>query len=697
MECLDANVVQDLMADALSVERKAAAIQHLDGCGDCRDLLGALARDATRDAALDTLNDTAKQPVRPSTMETLGSQAGALLETVPPEHASATAPVRIRPSYVAMGTSLGRYTLFERLGAGAMGVVYRATDRELGRDVALKQLHRPNEELTDRLVREARSMAQVNHPNVVAVYDVGTADGVTYIAMEMVAGESLRTWQRASRTVRQIVEAYVSAGRGLAAAHAAGIVHRDFKPDNVLVGHDGRVRVTDFGLAASRVTEGGGRSPLTTMMSDVNLTTSGSVLGTPAYMAPEQFTGGNVDARTDQFNFAVALYEALYGQRPFEGKTFAELSDNVCEGRLRPPPPGARISRGLHEIIMRGLSVKPGDRYPTMEHMLVELGRDRARPWRRTASVATALAVLLALGLGADWIVRDRVSAQIGQSFTATATQSDRAVELVSAQFLAISNLVYLFPIMRDVATHHDEADFGLGAPEDDAQALEALHDQLVSADWRLARVFGGEQTSILALADYKARLLYSSAAPGTWKTDLSKLPWIKQAFDAGAGNTMTLLRYDEPHLVATGILGNAQRTGLAMLFTRTLALGETRSHFLQILDAGRLLDQIRLDDTMLSIVAADGTSVGDVPPEVVKAAPAIGQSTITLDGTTYAVQSLPLTGFAGRLVMGQRIDSVLTLFPGARVVFLIAMLAALAAAIGTAVLARRITGARVA
>ncbi len=709
MECLDANVVQDLMAGGLSEAAKATAIQHLDGCTDCRALLSLLARDATRDAALDTLNDTEKNPPpNVSMMETLDTDSRALLETDGVGDSGtdatqypdpATKPIRIRPPSAIAGTTLGRYTLLERLGAGAMGVVYRATDRELGRDVALKQLHRPDEALTDRLVREARAMAQVNHPNVVAVYDVGTAEGVTYIAMELVSGDSLRTWQRESRTVPEIVTAYVAAGRGLAAAHAAGIVHRDFKSDNVLVGRDGRVRVTDFGLAAARPTDGGDRSPSTSMMSDVNLTTSGSVLGTPAYMAPEQFTGGNVDARTDQFNFCVALYEALYGQRPFEGKTFPELGDNVCEGRFRPPPPGAKISGGLRAIILRGLSVKPGDRYPTMEHMLVELGRDRARPWRRTSRIAASLTVLLAVGLAADWAVRDRVTAQIRQSFAVTANQSDRAVKLLADQFDAISNLVYLFPIMRDVAAHHDQADFGLGEASADAEELEKLHNQLTSADWTLARNFGGrEHPSILAVADYKARLLFTSAAPDHWRTDLSTLPWIKQALDAGTGNTMTLMPYNEPRLVATGLVGKEPRSGLAMLFTRTLSLGEARSQFLQIVEASTLLDQIRLDDTMLSLASSDGTLVGDVPTAVVHAAAPDGQSSVVVDGTTYEVQALPLSGFVGgRIVMAQRSSSVLALFPNARIVFLIAMLAALATALGTAIRARRITGARVA
>ena len=149
----------------------------------------------------------------------------------------------------------------------------------------------------------------------------------------------------------ELVEAYIAAGRGLAAAHAAGIVHRDFKPDNVLVGNDGRIRVTDFGLAAAKPTQA--RRVARRRSATSNLTTSGSVLGTPAYMAPEQFTGGNVDPRTDQFNFCVALYEALYGERPFDGKTFSELGDNVCEGKVKPPPAGRRSRRAPRDLAAR--------------------------------------------------------------------------------------------------------------------------------------------------------------------------------------------------------------------------------------------------------------------------------------------------------------------------------------------------------
>src|SRR5262249_5715329 len=214
------------------------------------------------------------------------------------------------------------------------------------------------------------------------------AGGSTYLAMERVEGTSMRVWQE-GKGARRVIEAYIAAGNGLAAAHAAGLVHRAFKPDNVIVGDDGRVRVTDFGLAAAQP------SGLPSPVGDLALTTEGSVLGTPAYMAPEQFVGGNVDARTDQFNFCVALYEALYGRRPFDGKSFTELGDNVCEGKVRPPPPRTHVSNAVHEILLKGLSVRPGDRFATMDHMLVELGRDRATPWRRTAIGCAIIATVL--------------------------------------------------------------------------------------------------------------------------------------------------------------------------------------------------------------------------------------------------------------------------------------------------------------
>jgi serine/threonine protein kinase len=537
MDCLDANDLQDLMAGALETGARLNVLGHLDSCEDCRELLSITASDVSRQ----TLPAFHEATATPASM--VGLEATAMPDptqaasdavedagdapTLLPQDLLATPVMRPSASASKAGRRLGRFTLTERLGAGAMGVVWRAEDPKLGRKVALKLLKRADAALTERLVREARSMAQVNHPNVVTVYEVGEAeDGTMFIAMELVTGQSLRDWQaKTTPSIPERVAAYISAGRGLAAAHAAGIVHRDFKPDIVLVGDDGRVRVTDFGLAAAKP---GASGAITPHIGDVNLTTSGSVLGTPAYMAPEQFTGGNVDSRTDQFNFCVALYEALYGERPFDGKTFTELGDNVMFGRIRPAPATARISRALREILIRGLAVKPGDRFPTMNDLITVLGRDRARPWRRTAIVAAAFAGVLALGLVSDWALRSRLGAEINQSFALTGKQLERTVGQLRDQFDTVSQVAYRESALREVAAHHDQDDFGLGTPEDDKAELERLHNTLVSTEWvRLG-------TSTHAIIDYKGRLLYTSADPGHWGCDLRELSFVKPALAAG-------------------------------------------------------------------------------------------------------------------------------------------------------------------
>jgi serine/threonine protein kinase len=676
MDCLDANDVQDLMSGALDTGRRDGVLGHLDTCEDCRELLGIAARDA--------LSVTSKTEVS-ATMVSGGDIA--LLETATPVMGlpTVTAPA-------TQGRKLGRYTLIDRLGAGAMGVVWRAEDAQLGRQVAVKLLRRHDSAMTDRLVREAQSMAQVNHPNVVTVYEVGEGgDGSTFIAMELVTGESLRTWQtKAGRRVPEIVNAYIAAARGLAAAHAAGIIHRDFKPDNVLVGADGRVRVTDFGLAAAKP---GASGSFPRAVSDVNLTTSGSVLGTPAYMAPEQFLGGNVDPRTDQFNFCVALYEALYGERPFDGAKFEELGENVCEGRIKPPPASTQVSGALRAIVLRGMSVKPGDRFATMDDLIRELGRDRAKPWRRTSIAAAAVAAALGLGLVSDWVVRDRVSSEIRHSFALTREQQKRVVARLIESFRVTSEVAYREQALREVAGHHDQADFGLGDPAVDRADLEKLHSTLVSTEW----VKNG--TALLAIADYKGRLLYTSAAPDRWGGDLKLLAPVKRAIDAGKGDSVTVLSYTDQGLSSTGVLGpNPPKQGLAVIFERTLALGdkategnEARGFYLQVQDGKQLLDEIALDkQTRLALVALDGTAIGELPAALIAAAPADDESAeVAIDGRTYQVQSLPMLGLAGQgtiahVVMARPLDGVLSLFPGARLVFAAAAMCALVIAVIT-------------
>jgi predicted Ser/Thr protein kinase len=678
MDCLDANAVQDLMAGAIDDSARSAVLGHLDTCDDCRELVQRSARETLReDSATVGLAATIA-----GAAATAPANAG-LLDTV------ASGSIALDASQI--GKSYGRYQLADRLGAGAMGVVYRAADPELGREVAVKLLHHPDEALTERLVREAQAMAQVSHPNVVTVYDVGKAHGATYIAMELVRGKSLRAWQNGDQprrpTIGEIVEAYIAAGRGLAAAHAAGIVHRDFKPDNVLVGDDGRVRVTDFGLAAAKPSAGRPQN-----VGDVELTAEGSVLGTPAYMAPEQFVDGNVDPRTDQFNFCVALYEAIYGERPFDGKTYGQLKAAVCGGKIKTAPASAGASGALRAIVVRGLAVKPGDRFPSMDHLLAELGRDRAKPWRRGAIAAAALAGVLGLGVVGDFVVRERETSKTRAAFESTGKQSERAVRLLEEQFAAFSELVTQLKYVVDVINYREESDFGIKDKDQDAAERQALHDNLISVTWATH----GRTKLPLFVVDKMRRVLYSSeGADVDWGQRIADMPAIERAFNVRE-NSVSIVRFDDPAFTAAKLF-HAPRSGLALAFARSLYRGEVNGLYVELFDGRALLDEISLDETQLALVAPDGMHIGGLAEELVRAA---RPDAITEVGS-HLVQARPIFGFdrqpIGSIVMARPLGGVISgLFPAARVAFALAALASLAAAIATMLVARRITGARV-
>jgi eukaryotic-like serine/threonine-protein kinase len=365
---------------------------------------------------------------------------------------------------------IGRFVVRRQLGAGGMGIVYAAFDPALDREVAVKLLRRDRfrpeqlEAAGERLRLEAQTAAKLAHPNVVTIFDVGTHDERVYLAMELVDGPSLQQWiKETARPWREVLAMFFQAGRGLAAAHGVGLLHRDFKPTNVLVGGDHRPRVVDFGLAhfgavpggavhlpdgealstasgrrgdaddaittmgdapgwdaaSSGVFEpqlgdslvpsvsitgsvsglwesrdrveittsspglgnsishmdapaGGTHDARHTMTGDAPATATGLFVGTPAYMAPELFTGAGADARTDQFAFCVALYEALWGQRPFAGHTAREIAANVVAGHMRPIP-RSRIPGWLRTIVLRGLAVDPDQRHASVKSMLAAI------------------------------------------------------------------------------------------------------------------------------------------------------------------------------------------------------------------------------------------------------------------------------------------------------------------------------------
>ena len=318
----------------------------------------------------------------------------------PPASASdAAAPTPSDPGARLPGTApnhIGRYVVLRPLGEGGMGVVYAAYDEELDRKVALKLIHpslQGHNEIRTRILREAQALARVSAPNVVTVYEAGEAFGQIFIAMEFVNGTTLTKWSETRRSWQEILRMYLDAGQGLLAAHQAGLVHRDFKPDNVLIGTDGRPRVADFGLARMDEKSDGSPSRPSAAVPAVSpdavarrsqealpllspVTQAGAVLGTPLYMSPEQHLGEPTDARSDQFSFCVALYETLYGQLPFAGDTVQSLGFNTISGRIQPRPPGTKVPKPVHQALLRGLSPSPAQRFPSMAELLAALSYD---------------------------------------------------------------------------------------------------------------------------------------------------------------------------------------------------------------------------------------------------------------------------------------------------------------------------------
>jgi tetratricopeptide (TPR) repeat protein/predicted Ser/Thr protein kinase len=337
--CPDETALARFASGQLDAAERAALEAHVDSCDECRELISELARDSTLDG--------------PSPGEYQEREADR---------------------------TIGRYQIEDVLGIGGMGVVYVARDSELGRRVAVKLVRSSDDgssaERHARLLREASTMAALASPYVVTVHDVGTHRGQVFIAMELVTGKTLRAWLDAKqRSWREILDMFLQAGRGLVAAHEAGIVHRDFKPDNVFVGEDGRVRVGDFGLAHAPMEMGPVRTDV--------------LVGTLPYLAPELLAGAAGDARADQFAFGVALAEALAGKRPFTAIDRATLQAAHAKG-----PQLDGIARAhLRAILTRALAPRPADRFASMHELLAALEHDPTVRRRRLAIGGAVFAV----------------------------------------------------------------------------------------------------------------------------------------------------------------------------------------------------------------------------------------------------------------------------------------------------------------
>jgi serine/threonine-protein kinase len=410
---------------------------------------------------------------------------------------------------------VGRFALVRALGEGGMGRVYLGYDEALDRRVAIKILHRGAAAARDghRRLEEAQALAKLSHPNVVPIYEVGDHDGQVFLAMELVDGPTLSAFLGGDgdgdgdggggrrRPVAEILGVFVQAGRGLEAVHRAGLVHRDFKPDNVLVGRDGRARVVDFGIADLGAAADGGA-------------TASAIAGTPSFMSPEQWRGERATPASDQFSFCVALYRALYGQSPFAEDAWTELGlpSGVRRGRVRepsqgsrlidalavrPPPragialPGAAVPAWIAPIVTRGLARDPADRFPTMGTLLDAIESRLPRHpdldphaiWRERrilAAVLTAMAVAitgyvfasglrLAVATAGD-LVRIALIVFVGSAAAVAALWRRITRNLAGRRF------AYLFVGASGVLLVHRLIAARLGDPVSEVMTFDILH-----------------------------------------------------------------------------------------------------------------------------------------------------------------------------------------------------------------------------
>ena len=490
-----------------------------------------------------------------------------------------------------------RYAVMEQLGGGAMGVVYEAHDRQLDRKVAIKFLRQADgpgvSELSERMLREAKALARISHPNVVIVHDFGVHDRRVYLVMEIVRGTTLTEWQR-SRSWREVVDVYLAAGAGLCAAHEAGVVHRDFKPDNVLVGEDGRARVSDFGIArldGAAAMESGGHEPGASPM----LTFDGALMGTPAYMSAEQFQGRVSDARSDQFAFCIALFEGLSGSRPFEGDTLPKLRDQVCAGAARKLP--ASFPRRLERALRRGLQVDPAERWPTLRALLEELEAVR-RPTRLWVSAVAVVITLVGVVGMQQYRERQRVSCA-EQEARLAGIWDDASKEQLRQVFMK-SGRPSAGPVWKTVESTLDEvakswlaatqreclervAGGAIGAGAEAAAscldrqlgAARALVDILRTAD---GQVIDNAARAALAMRD---RSDCSAANPGAG----ALLP--ARRGDSNAENVLRLLSEGQAFLDARKDRDGLERAGEALTLARSTHFTAAEAEALYLLAQG--------------------------------------------------------------------------------------------------------------
>ena len=560
---------------------------------------------------------------------------------------------------------LGRFVVLERLGEGGMGVVFSGYDPTLDRKVAIKVLRSQPGDEGDRqrlrTLREAQALARLAHPNVIGVFEVGELEGSVFIVMEFVRGVTLKRWLAQPRPVPEVVAALLAAGRGLLAAHRAGIVHRDFKPDNVMVGEDGAVRVLDFGLArlhveADEVVATQPDAPLPAPGSE-GLTRTGVKVGTPAYMAPEQWAGTTPDARSDQYSFCAVLYEALHGVRPNAGDTIAGLTGAEPEAPLPTSPVRAGVPGWLQAAVRRGLARAPEDRFPTLADLLDLLARDpeaarrQRRRWAGQIAAAIAATALLVVALGVTVTAIRRATAERQAEARREALREQIGELRGRGEAAEAARLLRTFVELPD----HREApivaraylDWAADEPEP-AAAVDALASAYITAR---------------ADADEHAALVGLSRRLG----EAGRVAEAEAALAALASAAPGLL--DDPGLAQVRLDVALHRRDLPTARALLLAAGDPDgwAPVLEDLSRTTAFPSSRIDPA-LGVRAGDLD--GDGQPELVTASPAgevrvlRGDPTLTpwttlaLDPLVQAVIPLPAAAGAGLLIADHRIEA---------------------------------------
>ena len=559
MSCPDENVLVAMAEQQLDGAAFVDVEVHIDSCEQCRRLVAAAVAD--RSIAIGT----------------------------PPDRDE------LEPLAAIIDVSInGRFVIDAVLGRGGMGTVYLARDLSLGREVALK-LHRAGSG-NDRLHREAIAMAKLAHPNVVTVFEVGTVDDRLYVAMEYVRGETLRGWLTAARrSWRAIIDLLLQAGQGLVAAHAAGLVHRDFKPENVLVGEDGRPRVGDFGLARVGKESSGARS--VAAMATMTMTQTGALMGTPAYMAPEQIAGDDVDARTDQFAFCVVAWEALFGKRPYAGATLAALEDAMHRGELQRPTRSA-VPQRVRDVLERGLAFDPAKRHANVSALLAAL-RAAARP-RTTKYLALGIGATLVVGAasvaGVSFIGAQRHAAQceaIGDDMRAVfdvAKREDmRRAFIASGSPMAVSSFSHVTGVIdryRDsLATQARALCRGLDEPLRMTNARRSCLSERRAELAQLLDVFAAADRGVVSRAPAAAWQIFDPS-PCDDPAMLLAQPLVstqtlrEQAIQLGRVKALnTTGRYEQALAIAQPLLDQARaRKDKSFELSVLMTIGELRS-----------------------------------------------------------------------------------------------------------------------